>query len=396
MLNTALLTKSTCRLLRMIMTFVVIGVAPAAHAQLKVGDICRVKGQEENTLQGLGLVVGLNGTGDGDLKPAARALASMLSVMGNPVGKEANSRDPLAELKNAKNIALVNVTATVPSAGGRQGDAIECVISSIGSAKSLAGGILLSAPLVGPARGSTRVYAFAQGAVQLDAGQPATTARIHNGCRLEEDFHNAFVQDGKVTLVIDRHHASFTTAQEVADAVNTLEGSYRPAVTKGRSFPVAQAQAQVGRQPTTSGGGAYSGPRQLAKALNQVSVEVNLPNEYLEDPVVFLMDVLKTRLPQLQSEARVVVNERTGSIIVGAEVEVGAAAITHKNMVVETGAATPGQFVQVPADGGQISNTKLKALVESLNALKVPPADMIEILKGLDRNGKLYGKLVIQ
>ena len=101
-------------------------------------NICRVKGQEENTIQGMGLVIGLAGTGDGaNFLPTVRGLATMLERMNNPIGE----KGPL-ELKDAKNVALVMVTATVPAAGARQGDMIECTVSSIGSSKSLEKGVL--------------------------------------------------------------------------------------------------------------------------------------------------------------------------------------------------------------------------------------------------------------
>ncbi len=124
-----------------------------------LSSICRIKGQEENTLQGLGLVVGLNGTGDGgDFLPTIRSLATAMQLMGNPIGKGG----PL-ELKNAKNIALVMVTAKVPAAGARQGDRVDCTVSSIGAAKSLEGGQLFLTPLQGPQVDRPRVYAFAEG-----------------------------------------------------------------------------------------------------------------------------------------------------------------------------------------------------------------------------------------
>src|SRR5688572_9970949 len=101
-----------------------------AWARTRLKNLCRVKGQEENTLQGLGMVVGLKGTGDGgEFLPTIRSLATAMQLMGNPIGKGG----PI-ELKNAKNVALVMVTVTVPAAGGRQGDKLDCTVSSIGSA----------------------------------------------------------------------------------------------------------------------------------------------------------------------------------------------------------------------------------------------------------------------
>jgi flagellar P-ring protein precursor FlgI len=132
----------------------------------------------------------------------------------------------------------------------------------------------------------------------------------------------------------------------------------------------------------------------MARAIDPVNVQVRIPEPYREEPVVFVSDVLKQRIPYPQSEARVVINERTGSVIIGADVEIGPVAISHKNFVIETGVATGSQFV--PVDSNERSTAKLKTLVDALNAIKVPTEDIIDILKGLERNGRLYGRVIVQ
>jgi flagellar P-ring protein precursor FlgI len=337
-----------------------------APGQLRLGDICRVKGQEENVLQGLGLVVGLNGTGDKDIKPTSRALATMMQLMGNPLGQDAQNMDVLGELKDARNVAQVFVTVTVPAAGARQGDTLECRVSAIG-AKSLEGGILMMTPLLGPRPASQRVYGFAQGPIELDNPDLPTSARVHQGCRLEEDFYNAFVEQGTITLVVDKNHAGFLMAQDIAELINSSQ-----------------------RYMQSTG----SADQYMAKAIDPVNIQVRIPEQYQEDPVVFVSDILKQRIPYPQSEARVVINERTGSVIIGADVEIGPVAISHKNFVIETGVEAGSQFV--PLDSHQRSTAKLKTLVDALNAIKVPTEDIIDILKGLERNGRLYGRVIIQ
>src|SRR6185369_12684836 len=121
------------------------------------------------------------------------------------------------ELREAANVALVMVTAVVPPGGARQGDVLDCQVSSIGAAKSLAGGRLFLAALQGPDIDNPRVFAFAEGLVHLDDPLAPTVARIHNGCRLEEDFFNPFIEQDRVTLVLDRNHADFEVAQEIAE-----------------------------------------------------------------------------------------------------------------------------------------------------------------------------------
>lgn len=334
----------------------------AMEAKTTIKSICRLKGQEENTLHGMGLVVGLKGTGDGGaFLPTMRSLAMTMQLMGKPVQAP-------AELKDAKNVALVLVTAVVPPGGARQGDRLDCVVSSIGAAKSLKGGRLFFTPLVGPENPQhPRVYAFAEGMITIEDESTPTIGKIPGGCRMEEDFFNPFVKDGRITLVLDPNHADFQTASDVAEWINS------------------QLSIQIEGQP-------------LARAINQQNIEVRIPPQYRDDPVLFVSQVLATPIMSQPVLPRVVVNERTGSIVISGDVEIGPVVVTHKNVVVETGpaaAAMPGgRFV--PVDSEQIQTAKLKALVEALNAVHVPPQDIIDILKGIERNGKLHGKLILQ
>jgi flagellar P-ring protein FlgI len=343
-------------------------VGARLHARTLVKNICHIKGQEENTLQGLGLVVGLKGTGDSaNSAPTIRSLARAIQLMGTPVGRR-GLPDTKADVKN---VALVLVTATVPAAGCRQGDLIDCTVSSIGGAKSLLGGELFITAMQGPQVDSQRVYAFAQGPIHLDDPKlmPAT-GTVFKGCRMEEDFFNPFIKDNKITLVLDKDHADFQVAEDVAELIN----------------------GQLGFQTRTG---------ELAHAINQQNIEVNIPQQYREKPVSFISQVLSLPMLDPQTEARVVINERAGSVVIGGDVEIGNVIITHKNMIVEVvggpAAGTgpnPSRFV--PIDTSPTPNPKLKALVETLNTLKVPTEDVIEIIKGIERNGKLHGELIIQ
>ncbi len=337
-----------------------IAEADAAPTTTMLKSVCRLKGQEENTLQGMGIVVGLDGKGDGgNYQPTVRSLAKLMSVMGEQLGPGG-----LTELKDAKNVALVLVTATIPAAGARQGDRIDCTVASIGAAKSLAGGRLFLTPLVGPDRQDPSVYAFAEGPITIDGASMLTTGRVFGGARLEADFFNAFTKDGKITLVLDENHAGFGNAQEVVETVNSQLGF-------------------------------GTGGAPLAKALNQQNIEVAIPSQYQQDPVLFVSLVLRLPLLQPETEPRVVINERAGSIVIGGDVQIGPVVVSHKNIVIEAGAApATGGFVAV--DPAETSVPRLKAMVEALNAMHVPNADVIEIIKGLHRNGKLYGKLIIE
>lgn len=348
---------------RMIAAIALIGwiaLAGPAEARTTLKAICRVKGQEENVLHGQGLIVGLKGTGDGgNFLPTIRALATSMQLLGNPIGKGG-----ALELKDAKNVALVSVTAIVPAGGARQGDKLDCVVSSIGSAKTLAGGRLFWTPLMGPNPQNGRVYGLAEGPVTLENTTDTATGKVHGGCRLEEDFFNPFTKDGKITLVLEKNHADFQVAQEITELINN------------------QMSVQSSGVP-------------LARAINAVNIEVTIPPQYREDPVMFVSQVLALPVMDPPTGARVVINERSGSIVISGDVEIGPVVVTHKNIVVEAGGgAVPSQFV--PLDPSQTETPKLKALVESLNALRVPPADMIDIIKSLDRNGKLQARLIIE
>jgi len=330
-----------------------------AEGRTLLKSICRLKGQEENTLHGLGMVVGLDGKGDGgNYLPTIRSLAKMMSMMGEQIGPGG-----MAELKNAKNVALVSVTATIPAAGARQGDKIDCRVASIGAAKSLRGGVLFLTPLVGPDPNDPNVYAMARGPLTIDNSDMLTTAVVYDGCQLEADFFNAFTKDGKITLVLEQNHADFEMAQEVAELINS------------------QLSFGAGGMP-------------LAKAINQQNIEVTIPSQYREDPVLFISLVMRLQLMEPQPEARVVISERTGSIVIGGDVAIGPVVVSHKNLVIEAGAAAANSFV--PIDPAKTATPKLKALVEALSAVHVPTGDIIDIIKGLDRNGQLYAKLVVE
>lgn len=345
----------------------------SASAQVRLGDVCYVKGQEETILHGFGLVVGLKGTGDGD-KPATRALAQTMMLMGNAVPHAAGGDFDLSELKNAKNVALVFITVKVPGTGGRQGGRLNASVSAI-SAKSLAGGTLLVTPLLGPFPGDRTTYALAHGPITLDDPAVPTVAKVHLGCQLQTDFRFAFQQGGFITLVLKENHAGFKMAQMVQYAVN----QYRPQL----SF------ADPDRSDAAS---------QIAVALDAKSVMVRIPEEDLVNPVDFLARLLALPIEMREVPGtRVVVSERAQVIVVGEEVTIRPVAIAHKNLTVEAGGQRIAAFTALERSTGAADPTySLRSLVSALNALKVETADIIEIIKSLDREGALLGELIIE
>lgn len=337
--------------------------AEQANAEIRLGTLCRVKGQEENTLHGLGIVTGLPGTGDGaSFRPAIKSLAGILNVMGEQVGPNGEA------ITDTKNVALVMIRATIPASGARQGDKIDCVISSIGTAKSLRGGQLFLSPLVGPDRNNPQIYAFASGPITLDSEDTPTSGRIFGGCKLEEDFFTPFVKDGKITLVLHKYYSNWQMADDIAETINNPE-----------------TITQFGAMNVT-----------LARAIDQSNVEVIIPPQYRENPVQFIALILASPILETQTGPRVVINERAGSIVVSGDVEIGPVLVSHRNITIQASAADYGnQFIPVDPASVNAPNQKLEDLVEALNAVRVPTKDIIEIIKGLQQDGKLYADLII-
>ncbi len=349
--------RSACLFL-LLVQLMLAGVS-TVHARSVLRNICRVKGQEENVLRGLGLVVGLNGTGEANDPQTMRAMARALEIMGSPIpqfGMPGSAT--FDELRKIKNVSLVWVTARVPATGARRGDKLDCEVSAI-NGKSLTGGRLVTAALQGPNVNDRRVYALAEGQIFIESEEQPLVGRIHGGCQMEEDVFTPFVQDGYVTLILDKNHANFQTVTEIATAI-----------------------VQTHFQNDDTG----------VQAVNASNIIVKIPKAYETDHVGFVSNLLDLTVYQPEPESRVVINQSAGSIVIDGDVEIGDIVISHRNIVIE--AEQPSsQFVAI--DQMQRESAKLKSLVDALNALKVPNADAIEIIKGIDRSGKLHARLII-
>lgn len=328
-----------------------------------LSDFVRVKGQEGNYLQGIGLVVGLKGTGDNDFSPTHAALAMILKHSGNNSGQGPDGEYLPEALKNVKNMALVMVRANVPSEGAEEGDFIDCEVSAI-SAKSLEGGTLAITTLQGPNPHDKKVWALASGPIKLASEEIPTRGYVMKGCRFEETIRNPFVTaDGKIFLVIKDGHKDFRMAQEIVFGVNNLEQN----VSRG-----------------TSG--------QIAKAIDQKTVEVTIPPQYTDEPVYFVSILMETPIVDSLLNNKVVINKREGLIVIGSDVEIGPVVINHNGIKVET--ANPDASKFVPVDSQKAYATRLKDLEDALTTLKVPAEDIIEIVEALHYQGKVYGDLV--
>jgi flagellar P-ring protein precursor FlgI len=308
----------------------------------------------------------LRGTGDGDNKTTLRALAHYMELLGHRVGSNAQGQPMLEELKNVKNVALVFVTAKVPPAGAQQGDNLDCIISAM-SAKSLEGGYLMLTELYGPLPGDKTVYALSKGLLSIDDTERPQTARIPLGAQLERKIENEFVKDGKLLLVMNKDHAAFQTTSELEQNIN--------------------------QQPDFSGTSAGQG---VARAIDQVQIEVTIPPTYADNPSHFAAMLMSTRIYKPQSDTKVIINERTQALIIGADVEIGPVAVMHKNRLIQVGDLLVNEAVEFDPAAGAASKTKLAALVDAMNNLKVPTVDVIEIIKMLKHKRALFGELIIE
>lgn len=347
----------------------------ASSAAVTIGDITRLEGQRVNKLIGHGLVIGLTGTGDGgDFLPAIRPLAAMLQQFSNPILTE-------KELSNAKNIALVMVTATVPESGVRAGDRLDVHVSAIGACKSLKGGRLLLMPLQGPQKNSI-VYALAEGALRLEDPQSLTNAVVDGGAVLEEDILTEYVEDNKFRLVLKEGSDGFSMSAQVAKIIN---------------------QANLHRVG-----------HNIARSLDARTIEVEVPEADRGDPVPFVGDVQRLYLLLPRTEARIKINQKTGTIVITGNVEISPTVISHGTLIVSTrptalvtttsantvttaAAAVPpfviedGPFFRMdPASEG---GAQLQDLVTAMNVLKVPAEDRIAIVRLLDKTGQIQAKV---
>lgn len=355
------MSKAVAKIL--VILFVIFLIANSASA-VKVADITRISGQRNNILTGMGLVYGLKGTGDGgDFLPAIKPLATMLEKFHNAT--------PVADLQNVQNVAIVAITAVIPKNGVREGDAIDIVIMSNGAASSLKGGHLFLTPLLGPT-GEGGIYALAQGPVIIEDPSTPTVGRIKGGAIMEVDLPQRYIEDGRFTLILEDPAASWTTASEIAQIINDAES------TTGET---------------------------LAVAVDPKNVIVTIPEPERSRPDSFISRVQLLPVTLLPSEARVQINERTGTMILSGDVEISPVVISHKGLTISTLNPPPVPTPRTPVttnkdfvsiDTSNRGGAKLRDLVNALEQLKVPAEDRITIVKQLYDTGMLHAKLIVE
>jgi len=342
---------------------------------VRLKDIVEIQGVRKNQLVGYGLVVGLDGTGDG--KKTLFTLRSMISML-EKMGVTIRSED-----FQVKNVAAVMVTAIMPPFA-KPGNRIDVLVSSIGDAKNLQGGTLMLTTLKGV---DGNVYAVAQGPVNTggfrDAGFGSTVTknfptvgRVLSGATIEREIPNDFA--ARDTLTFSLLHPDVTTAARVIDAIN----------------------------------GQFDVP--VARAADPGTIEIHIPDRLVGDKVPLLASLSELEV-EPDNDAKVVINERTGTVVMGNQVRISTIAIAHGNLsiIVREGrkayqplpfsdgrtVTTPNTEIDVQENGNQLmivpTGVSIGDVVNALNALGVTPRDLIAIFQAIKAAGALQADLEV-
>jgi len=345
-----------------------------AHAQ-RLKDLTSIAGVRTNQLVGYGLVVGLDGTGDKTVF-TTQSLKSMLTRLGISIPDGVNLK--------SKNVAAVSLHSELPPFA-KPGQTIDITVSSIGESKSLRGGTLLMSPLKGA---DGKVYAIAQGNVVVGGfgidsrdGSSITVnipsvGRIPNGATVERMIATPFANGNSITLNLNNY--DFTTANRVVKTINKEFGTGTAVAMDGTSIKVRA-------------------PIELSQRVSYMSMLENLQVEPAD------------------AAAKIIVNSRTGTIVIGKHVSVSTAAVTHGNLTVtitsrplvsQPPALSDGSTVVVPASELEVTQdnnrmflfdtgTSLQDIVRAINQVGAAPGDLIAILEALKEAGALKANLII-
>lgn len=321
-----------------------------AFAVVRVSQIATLQGETRVRLSGVGLVIGLKaGNGDGPNPFTVAAYKKFLS-------QHSEAALPLEVLqKHCASVACVSITAEVPTTGIRAGQFIDCQVSAMFAAKSLANGELLQAPLKGEDPENDTAIALATGKrVEIEDQLHQTVGLVRDGCKMLHDIQiNRLTRRDEVRLLLHPSRASAELGREVMDAVN-------------KRFEV-EAKGE-----------------EIAFLVSDAEIRVKVPLQYSLTPTTFISHLKEVTLKEPQKPT-IRVNRKTGTVIVSTDVEIRPTAFSHKNLSV----TVPDPFIGVQEPGKGTAPQRLSDLVESLNRLKIPSADLITVLHALCKNGSL-------
>jgi flagellar P-ring protein FlgI len=332
-----------------VMLAIFLMVIPREGAAARLKDIAAVKGVRENILIGYGIIVGLKGTGDSSADVTGQSLSRLFGKLGLDMQNNAAIK--------SKNAAAVIVTAKLPPFA-RVGNKIDITVSSVGDATSLEGGVLLVTPLRG---GDQNVYAVAQGPVSIGAVADGSTknfptvARVVSGATIEKDLDTNF--SGKKSFRLSLHNPDFTTAARVSTLINGDLGG------------------------------------KFATARDSGTIDVVVPFHY-EGKTVELLAMLENIQVNVDSRAKLVLNERTGTVVMGERISISPVSLAHGDLALEIkGDKKSGnkgeRLIEIK------SGTSVSDLVKALNALGVQPKDLTAIFQTLREVGALQAELEI-
>ena len=352
--------------------------ASASAASSRIKDIAMISGARDNQLSGFGLVTGLAGDGDKNPVDTIQAIANLLQRYGLTV--------PASTL-SAKNVAVVMVTADIP-AFAKPGSRLDIVVSSMGDAKSLQGGVLIQTPLYGA---DGNVYAVGQGTLSIgglsagaDGAGGATVQKNHptvgtiiNGALVEREIPATIINDHHLELVL--RDPDFTSAARMAAAVNM-------------KFPDSSV------------------------ALDATTVQVRMPDNWGGSPIDFIAQ-LETLVVTPDVPARIVINERTGTIVATTRIHISSCAVAHGNVTISvastqdvsqpnaqshtgTTAVTTRTDASIKEDKGSLMPLPELPTVEkvaaALNSLGVTPRDMMSMFEAMKEAGALQAELILR
>ena len=322
-----------------------VGASQTQAARIK--DIANVRGVRDNQLIGYGVVVGLKGTGDSKSEFTNKSVARMLDKLGIKLEEKDVA---------TKNVAAVVVTAVLP-AFARAGNKIDLTVNSIGDASSLAGGTLIQTPL---RAADQQIYAVGQGSLLVGNGADShpTVARLPNGAIIERDVAEDFTSRKMFRLTL--HNPDFTTAARLSKKINLdLSGKYATAKDAG-------------------------------------TVDIIVPFAY-EGKAVELLATIEALEVTPDARARVIVNEKTGTVVIGENVRISRVAISHGDLTVKIEGTAKGKSKDQGGDHVAVldTGTSVGDLVKAMNSLGVSPKDLITILQNIKAAGALQGELEI-